>query len=452
MGLKVQAEVRHGKPGRGDGNGPGPVAPEQAERKRAAVELIRSHDTALRSTARRFSICTEDAEDAYQRGIEILLAKAPTTDVRHLLPWTRTVIKHEALAVRKARERILGRPVMASREAPEEDWVQLIPSEGDTTDELAAKRERVARSREALGTLKPQELKALTQLAEGFSYAEIANLNSWTHTKVNRCIAEGRQRFRAVFRDSEAGERCGYFEPLLSAACDSELDAGRMKALQDHLAACGHCRATLRAYRAAPKAAAALAPALPLSHSLWERFQEAVVSVQVRIGGLGSQADTQAGAIASAGGTRGMGTAALAKLLAVCVGTAGGAAACVATGVVPSPLVAERHSESAPAANVRTLPNASRPTRQLTAVPAQPHGSGNSATHQEAETPPDDDGDSTNTQRAATTASAPAPTPTESEFTPEAAGTPVPASAPPPPPAPAPSSPPVSSGGGEFAP
>lgn len=189
MGLKFQTEAGQGEPGRGDRNGPTAVKPELAERKRAAVELIHRHDTALRASAKRYSICAEDAEDAYQRGIEILLAKAPTTDVRHLLPWTRTVIKHEALAVRKARERILGRPAIASREAPDEDWVQLIPSEGDATDELAAKRERVARSREALGTLKPQELKALTQLAEGFSYAEIADLNSWTHTKVNRCIA-----------------------------------------------------------------------------------------------------------------------------------------------------------------------------------------------------------------------------------------------------------------------
>ncbi len=192
MGLNVQTEVGRGDPDEPDRGGASAVRPEDAERKRAAVELIRRHDTALKASARRYSICTEDAEDAYQRGIEILLAKAPTTDVRHLLPWTRTVIKHEALAVRKARERLMGRPASASREASAEDWVQLIPSEGDTTDELAAKRERVARSREALGTLKPQELKALTQLAEGFSYAEIADLNSWTHTKVNRCIVSMR--------------------------------------------------------------------------------------------------------------------------------------------------------------------------------------------------------------------------------------------------------------------
>ena len=452
MGLKVQAEAGRGYPDESARGSASAVRPEEAERKRAAVELIRRHDTALKSSARRYSICTEDAEDAYQRGIEILLAKAPTTDVRHLLPWTRTVIKHEALAVRKGRERLMGRPASASREAPEEDWVQLIPSEGDTTDELAAKRERVARSREALGTLKPQELKALTQLAEGFSYAEIADLNSWTHTKVNRCIAEGRQRFRSVFNDSEAGERCAYFEPLLSAACDSELSAERTTELKDHLAVCGHCRATLRTYRAAPRAAAALAPALPLSHSLWERFQEAAISVQVRLGGLGGQAETQTGAVASVGGTRGMGTAAMAKLLAVCVGTAGGAAACVATGVVPAPLVAEHRSEPTRPAEVRTLPDASRPVRQVVNIPVESEHGGDSATHHEAKTPSGDAGDSNDTQGAAGTASAPIPTPTESEFTPETAGTPVPASAPPPPPAPAPTSPPVSSGGGEFAP
>lgn len=147
-----------------------------------------------------------------------------------------------------------------------------------------------------------------------------------------------------------------------------------------------------------------------------------------------------------------MGTAALAKLLAVCVGTAGGAAACVATGVVPAPLVSGHDSEPARSAEVRSAPNASRPARQVLVIPTETKDEGSAATHEEAKAPSGKAGDSADTQSTATTASAPAPTPTESEFTPEAAGTPVPASAPPPPPAPAPSSPPVSSGGGEFAP
>ena len=306
------------------------------------MELVRNHDAALKGSARRFSICRDDADDAYQRGIEILLTKAPTTDPRQLLPWARTVIKHEALAIRKGRERMLGRPPVAERVEESEDWIHLIPCQGAGPEDRVEKRELVDRSREALATLKPHELKALTQLAEGYSYMEIASLNGWTRTKVNRCLAEGRARFHSVFRQSEAGERCAALGPLLSACCDGELEAGEMTEIRNHLAACGHCRATLRAYRAAPKAAAALLPAAPASHSLWERVQEFVVSAQLRFQGFGREPDHVFGAVAASGGTRGAGVAALAKIATLCVGTAGGAAACVAVGVLPAPGISDR--------------------------------------------------------------------------------------------------------------
>jgi len=182
-GVTVKGKHEEGATGR----------PDEAARKRVAVELIRNHDRPLRWTARRYSICPDDAEDAYQRGIEILLSKAPTTDVRQLLPWARTVIKHEALAIRKTRERTLPRPAHAiDDDQVDEDWVQLIPSAADGPDELTVRRERVARSREALSLLKPAELKALTQLAEGFSYQEIGAMNQWSRTKVNRCLVSMR--------------------------------------------------------------------------------------------------------------------------------------------------------------------------------------------------------------------------------------------------------------------
>ena len=47
-------------------------------------------------------------------------------------------------------------------------------------------------------------------------------------------------------------------------------------------------------------------------------------------------AETAASQLAAGGGSRGAGIAAVAKVLAACVGTAGGAAACVATGVIPN--------------------------------------------------------------------------------------------------------------------
>ena len=49
--------------------------------------------------------------------------------------------------------------------------------------ELAASRERVSRSREALRALKPQEVRALTLKAQGYSYAEIGEITGWTYTK-----------------------------------------------------------------------------------------------------------------------------------------------------------------------------------------------------------------------------------------------------------------------------
>ena len=230
-------------------------APGEAARKRAALELIKCHEQTLRRTARRYSLCADDADDAYQRALVILLTKAPTEDPRQLIRWMQTVTKHEALAVRRNRERLLGPPGPA-RDEDGTDPIQLIPSERAGPADLAERRERAARSREALQSLKPQELRALTLLAEGYSYREICAITGWTRTKVNRCLAEGRARFREVISASESGGRCDELSGALSAFCDGEADARDAALLREHLRACAHCRATLRAFRAAPGAAA----------------------------------------------------------------------------------------------------------------------------------------------------------------------------------------------------
>lgn len=153
-----------------------------AARKRAAIELIREHERTLKRTARRYSICEDDADDAYQRSLEILLTKAPTIHQRDLIRWMQTVTKHEALAVRRHRESLVSSAPPGDSVPEEHDWIQMIPSPHDGPADLAERRERVARSREALATLKPQELRALTLLAEGYSYREIGDLTGWTRT------------------------------------------------------------------------------------------------------------------------------------------------------------------------------------------------------------------------------------------------------------------------------
>jgi RNA polymerase sigma factor (sigma-70 family) len=326
----------------------------EAARKRAAVELIAKHERSLRRTARRYSICADDADDAYQRALEILLVKAPTDDVRELIRWMTTVVKHEALKVRQARERTIGAPVGRDGGGSEGDWVALIPSDGDGPAALVERREKVARSREALQALKPQELRALTLLAEGYSYEEIGAMTGFSQTRVNRCLAEGRERFRAMVSRCEDGGRCEEMGPLLSAFCDGRASARDATVLREHLRACAHCRAALRAYRAAPRAAAALAPLLPVatSPSLMDRLHEAFANLYSRLPGQGAAAADSALSGAAAGGgagAGGAGIAGLAKIAAACVGTAGGAAVCVATGVVPAPLGLAPQHEDKPA-------------------------------------------------------------------------------------------------------
>jgi RNA polymerase sigma factor (sigma-70 family) len=315
------------------------TATDSAARKRVAIEMVAKHEKALRRTARRFSICAEDAEDAFQRALEILLLKAPPGEARDLIRWMQTVTKHEALAIRRGRERQLSAPRPLGESEETIDWVALIPAAGAGPAERAERREELARSREALQSLKPAELRALTLLAEGYSYAEIGELTGWTRTKVNRCLAEGRERFRAFLSRSESGARCTELRPLLSAFADGETRPEEAATVREHLRACAHCRAAMRAYRAAPRAAAALAPAPAAAQSLLDRVHEALGGLHTRLSGPGrAAAESTVTQAASTGGTRGAGLAGLAKLLAICAGTAGGAAACVGAGILPAPL------------------------------------------------------------------------------------------------------------------
>lgn len=352
-----------------------------AGRKRAAVELVAREDAELRQTARRFSLCEADAEDAYQRALEILLVKAPTDRPRELVRWMKTVVKHEALAIRRYRERMLG---VGADEVG--DPVERLPSAGAGPGEHTEQRERIARSREALQALKPAELRSLTLLAAGYSYAEIGEITGFSQTKVNRSLAEGRERFRRLLSRCEDGGRCDDLMPLLSAYCDGEAGAADEAAVREHLRACAACRARMRSYRAAPAAVAALAPALPVSRSLFERAHELLVGLHSRLPGVGGGSDAGVAQVAAASGSRGAGIAALAKLLAICAGTVGGAAACVVSGVAPAPLgmhpehsteakverVSKRVIEEAEPPAVESEPAPTAQAQQQPSTPSEP--------------------------------------------------------------------------------
>src|SRR5689334_10121969 len=117
-----------------------PARPSRAQIEPAALSLLCRHSAGLLATARRSPATPEDAEDAYQRGVEILLTKAPSTTEAELLPWLKTVVKHEAFAVRRS----------GCRAVPAEQPLDWEPDQSAWTDERAERYERLRVGAEAM--------------------------------------------------------------------------------------------------------------------------------------------------------------------------------------------------------------------------------------------------------------------------------------------------------------
>src|SRR4051794_27032120 len=67
------------------------------------LTTVATHAEALLRVAHRHSLCADDAHDAYQRSMEILLRRASTLDPKSAYKWLTVVVKHEAMEVRRAR-------------------------------------------------------------------------------------------------------------------------------------------------------------------------------------------------------------------------------------------------------------------------------------------------------------------------------------------------------------
>jgi RNA polymerase sigma factor (sigma-70 family) len=282
----------------------------------AAVELATRGSTSFKRFAGRYSLCAADAEDAFQRSLEILLTKAPTTNRAELRAWLHTVIKHEALALRRQRERALAGGTGGE---PPEPRGESSPA----PDEEASGRERVRQTAEALTHLKQSELQCLLLKALGYSYDEIARRTGYSWTKVNRSLTEGRRRFFERFGELASGAHCEDFQAVLSAVSDGEASIEQERLLKRHLTSCGSCRAALRSYRAAPRRVAELLPPgvlLPLAQpgSWWSRVTDAI--------GIG--AGDRAGALAwkLQQGAEAVGAGKAAAVVASTAALAGGAA------------------------------------------------------------------------------------------------------------------------------
>ena len=197
-----------------------------------------AHGRALLRVANRWSLCHDDAMDAYQRALEIFLRRIDSVDAATEVAWLKVVVKHEALAIRRARSASVG--------DDELDPDRVVASGQRSVEEQLAGDERVKRGAEALRALKPDEAQALMLKAEGLSYAEIGERCGWSYTKVNRAITEGRRRFIEVFRAIESGDACEKYAGTLAALAGGTATSAEIVEIRPHLRHCMACRATVR--------------------------------------------------------------------------------------------------------------------------------------------------------------------------------------------------------------
>jgi RNA polymerase sigma factor (sigma-70 family) len=211
------------------------------------VRTVATQAESLMRTARRHSLCADDAHDAYQRGMEIFLRRARTLDPESAHKWLHVVVKHEAMEVRRARTASVG--------YEEVDLERHASSHDLSPEERVLGAERTSRATEALRRLKPQELRAMWLKALGHSYVEIGEVTGYSQTKVNRSLTEGRKSFFARYEGIESGAECERWQPTLTAIAHGEATAEQITDARPHLRNCSACRAQLKVRHRRPLAA-----------------------------------------------------------------------------------------------------------------------------------------------------------------------------------------------------
>jgi RNA polymerase sigma factor (sigma-70 family) len=287
----------------------------------AVLRLVQDHAAELLRFAGRFSHCADDAHDAYQRSLEILVRRMRVEPPAQPLQWIRTVLRHEALAIRAQRERSVSR-----------FEIDLDRQEGRAFDDPAERAvglERLEQTAEALQRLKPHELTALGLRAQGFSYREICERTGWSYTRCNRSVYEGRRALADRIDAIESGAECQRWLPLLSALADGEATTVELVELRPHLRACAGCRATLRGFHAAPAQVAALVPpaaiAVALASPVSASGGSLLGSVELALHALTERASLTA--MRLQGGLEGLTGGKLAAVAASTAALAGGGAA-----------------------------------------------------------------------------------------------------------------------------
>lgn len=176
--------------------------PRALQRERNAqllAEILQCDEHRLRRQARRHAELPDDADDALQSAYVLFIERY--NGVGKPLAWLYTTVKREAWAIRRrgSRKRECNFSFETKGHDGEVDLAETLPADAPGPAEGVERAELLAEQRLALAGLKRDERRALWLLGLGLSYEEICETTGWTHTKVNRCLSEGREALRRDF-------------------------------------------------------------------------------------------------------------------------------------------------------------------------------------------------------------------------------------------------------------
>lgn len=221
-----------------------PVAGESdADARRRLCLAAMAGAPGLLRYAARFAPSLEDAEDAYQRGMEVALTKGPIASQDEFIAWLHVVIRNEATTLARRH----------GRETPAGDDIEVaVDSRAQEAREPAAVaewRERYRTLQDAMTSLNEAERVCLLLRTAGVSRAEIGSMTGYTDRKVERSIVRARKRLHAWHLDLATGEKCQKVQDALERVADHEADDRDRRMVSRHVRHCGACRATLRSRR-----------------------------------------------------------------------------------------------------------------------------------------------------------------------------------------------------------
>ena len=219
-----------------------PLTEPTADERRQAVCLAMTWAPGLIRFAARYTLCIEDAEDAYQHAMEIALSRAPVTEPQEFVRWLHTVIRREAAALTRTRQHEEPRP----HEALEETMAPQAATVAGP-DAVAEWRERYRSLQDAWTTLTESQKICVLLRSHGVPHTEIQAMTGFSERKVRKATEEGRARLNEWEVRLTSGQECETAAEIIDRTIDQSATRNQQRRLERHIKHCRSCRASFRA-------------------------------------------------------------------------------------------------------------------------------------------------------------------------------------------------------------